>query len=434
MKFYDFRQSIDLSIGDFLKDREQTSYESFEQSVDTILSAVKSKGDEALFELTEKYDGVVLTEGSLKVSQLEIERAYSLIDQELVRVIKRAYDQISSYHMKQKTYSWFDTDAYGTMLGQKVTPLDIVGVYVPGGTAVYPSSVLMNVIPAIVAGVQEIIMTTPVQKDGYVNPATIVAADICGIKKIYKVGGAQAIAALAYGTKTIQKVDKIVGPGNIYVALAKKKVYGLVNIDSIAGPSEVLVIADDTAKLNYVAADMLSQAEHDVLASAVLITTDETLAFGIEAELYRQAELLSRTVIMKKSLENYGAIILVNTLEDAINLTNQIAPEHLEICTKEPIMVMNKIKHAGAIFLGNYSPEPLGDYMAGPNHILPTNGTAKFFSPLSVDDFIKKSSIIYYNNEALRSLKDDIITFATAEELTAHANAIAIRYPNESET
>lgn len=431
MKFYDLRETVDLSIGDFLKDREQTSYEIYEQSVDSILALVKEKGDSALIELTAKFDKVTLTPDTLTVSKDEIVEAYSLIDDSLIKVIKRAYTQIYEYHIKQKTYSWFDTDQYGTMLGQKVTPLDRVGVYVPGGTAVYPSSVLMNVVPAIVAGVGEIVMTTPIQKNGKVNPATLVAADICGIKKIYKVGGAQAIAALAYGTDVVDKVDKIVGPGNIYVALAKKKVYGLVNIDSIAGPSEVLVIADETANINYVAADLLSQAEHDVLASAVLITTDEVLAFSIEKELYRQADLLSRTEIMKQSLQNYGAIILVKTMQDAIDLSNQIAPEHLEICTKEPVMVMNKIKHAGAIFLGNYSPEPLGDYMAGPNHILPTNGTAKFFSPLSVDDFIKKSSIIYYNDEALRSLKDDIITFATSEELTAHANAIRIRYENE---
>jgi histidinol dehydrogenase len=432
MKFYDLRQSLDRSIGDFLKDREQTSYENYETVVDEILVSVKKNGDETLFQLTERFDGVRLNKDTLKVSRQEIEEAYALVDEALIQVIKRAVEQIGKYHIKQKTYSWFDTDEFGTMLGQKVTPLDRVGVYVPGGTAVYPSSVIMNVIPAVVAGVQDIVMTTPVQKNGMVNPATLVAADICGVKHIYKVGGAQAIAALAYGTQSIPKVDKIVGPGNIYVALAKKKVYGLVNIDSIAGPSEVLVIADETARLDYVAADMLSQAEHDVLASAVLVTTDEQLAFGIEAELNRQAELLSRTEIMKQSLQNYGAIILVNSLKDAIEITNQIAPEHLEICTKEPIMVMNKVKHAGAIFLGNYSPEPLGDYMAGPNHILPTNGTAKFFSPLCVDDFVKKSSIIYYNDDALRSLKDDIITFANAEALTAHANAIAIRYPEKN--
>ncbi len=384
-----------------------------------------------MLEYTEKFDKVKLTKETMTVSKQEIEDAYSKVDPSLVDVIKKAYDKVYSYHFKQKKYSWFDTDEYGTMLGQKVTPLDRVGVYVPGGTAVYPSSVLMNIIPAIVAGVKEIIMTTPVQKDGRLNPATLVAADICGVKDIYKVGGAQAVAALAYGTGLIGKVDKIVGPGNIYVALAKKKVYGLVNIDSIAGPSEVLVIADETAKVEYVAADMLSQAEHDILASSVLVTTSEELAQKVQKELVDQAKRLSRTDIMLQSLENYGAIILVDSLEDAIRFSDQIAPEHLEICTKEPVMVMNRIKHAGAIFLGNYSPEPLGDYMAGPNHVLPTNGTAKFFSPLSVDDFIKKSSIIYYNEEALGTVKDDIITFAKAEELTAHANAIEIRYKDK---
>jgi len=431
MKFYDLRNVSELNINDFLVEREQTSYESYESVVDEILANVRKNGDDALLDYTYRFDKVQLTSDSIKVTKSEIEKAYELVDSSLIDVIKKAYTKIYAYHMKQKQYSWFDTDEFGTMLGQKVTALDRVGVYVPGGTAVYPSSVLMNIIPAIVAGVGEIVMTTPVQKDGKLNPATLVAADICGVSEIVKVGGAQAIAALAYGTKRIKKVDKIVGPGNIYVALAKKKVFGLVNIDSIAGPSEVLVIADETAKLQFVAADLLSQAEHDVLASSVLITTSETLATTIKDELLRQANALSRTDIMLESLENYGAIILVKSIEDAIILSDQIAPEHLEICTKEPVLVMNKIKHAGAIFLGNYSPEPLGDYMAGPNHVLPTNGTAKFFSPLSVDDFVKKSSIIYYNEEALSSIKDDIITFAKAEELTAHANAIEVRYKDE---
>ena len=431
MKFYDLRQVSELNIDDFLTQREQTSYESYEDKVNDILDMVKEKGDDALLELTKRFDQVELTNETLKVSQEEIDEAYTLVEPSLIDVIKKAYTKIYAYHQKQKQYSWFDTDAFGTMLGQKVTPLDRVGVYVPGGTAVYPSSVLMNIIPALVAGVSAVVLTTPVQKDGKLNPATLVAADICQVKEIFKVGGAQAIGALAYGTKSIAKVDKIVGPGNIYVALAKKKVYGLVNIDSIAGPSEVLVIADETANLTYVAADLLSQAEHDPLASSVLVTTCEDLAFSIKEELYKQANALSRTSIMLESLENYGAIILVKDMKDAIALSDQIAPEHLEICTKEPVMIMNKIKHAGAIFLGNYSPEPLGDYMAGPNHVLPTNGTAKFFSPLSVDDFVKKSSIIYYNEEALRNIKDDIITFAKAEELTAHANAIEVRYKDE---
>lgn len=431
MKYYDLREVKELNINDFLSKREQTSYESYEKSVNEILDLVRTKGDDALLELTYKFDKVKLTKETLKVSEEEIKMAYTLVDEALIMVIQKAYHKIFTYHQKQKQYSWFDTDEFGTMLGQKVTALDRVGVYVPGGTAVYPSSVLMNLIPAIVAGVNEIVMTTPIQKDGSLNPATLVAADICGVKNIFKVGGAQAIGALAYGTQLIKKVDKIVGPGNIYVALAKKKVYGLVNIDSIAGPSEVLVIADESAKAKYVAADLLSQAEHDVLASSVLITTSWSLAEEVKEELIIQANRLSRTKIMLESLENYGAIIVVKDINDAIILSDQIAPEHLEICTKEPVMVMNKIKHAGAIFLGNYSPEPLGDYMAGPNHVLPTNGTAKFFSPLGVDDFIKKSSIIYYNEEALKSIKDDIITFAKAEELTAHANAIEVRYEDE---
>ncbi len=431
MKRYDLRNNKKLIIDDFLKTREQTSYEEYEQSVSQILDTVKNKGNAALIKYSEQFDQVKLTQETLFVSEAEIKEAYKQVDTDLIRVIKRAYEKIYSYHMKQKKYSWFDTDAFGTMLGQKISPIERVGVYVPGGTAVYPSSVLMNVIPALVAGVADITMTTPMLKNGQINPTTLVAADICGIKKILKVGGAQAIGALAYGTQTIQKVDKIVGPGNIYVALAKKKVFGQVGIDSIAGPSEILIIADETAKAKYVAADMLSQAEHDVLASSVLVTTSAQLADDVSRELEQQAKALSRTQIMLESLKNYGAIILVDSLEDAIHISDQIAPEHLEICTKEPVMVMNKINHAGAIFLGNYSPEPLGDYMAGPNHVLPTNATARFFSPLSVDDFIKKSSIIYYNEEALATLKEDIVTFAENEALTAHANAIKVRFLDE---
>ena len=425
MKRYDLRNNKKLIIDDFLKTREQTSYEEYEQSVSQILDTVKNKGNAALMKYSEQFDHVKLTQETLFVSEAEIKEAYKQVDTDLIRVIKRAYEKIYSYHMKQKKYSWFDTDAFGTMLGQKISPIERVGVYVPGGTAVYPSSVLMNVIPALVAGVADITMTTPMLKNGQINPTTLVAADICGIKKILKVGGAQAIGALAYGTQTIQKVDKIVGPGNIYVALAKKKVFGQVGIDSIAGPSEILIIADETAKAKYVA------AEHDVLASSVLVTTSAKLADDVSRELEQQAKALSRIQIMLESLKNYGAIILVDSLEDAIHISDQIAPEHLEICTKEPVMVMNKINHAGAIFLGNYSPEPLGDYMAGPNHVLPTNATARFFSPLSVDDFIKKSSIIYYNEEALATLKEDIVTFAENEALTAHANAIKVRFLDE---
>lgn len=431
MKIYDLRNTDQLNIDDFLQQREQSSYEEYEKSVSDILAEVKKNKDEALLEFTARFDRVTLTKEQLRVSSAEIEAAYRQVPSELVDVLRKAYDNIYSYHAKQKQYSWFDTDEYGTMLGQKISPLARVGVYVPGGTAVYPSSVLMNIIPAVVAGVKEIIMTTPVQKNGEMNPATLVAADICKVSEIYKVGGAQAIAALAYGTESIKKVDKIVGPGNIYVALAKKKVYGLVNIDSIAGPSEVLVIADETANPVYIAADLLSQAEHDVLASAVLVTTSESLANSVQKELYEQASVLSRESIIVESLSRYGAIVLVDSIDKAITISDQIAPEHLEIVTKEPVMVMNKIRHAGAIFLGEYSPEPLGDYMAGPNHVLPTNGTARFFSPLSVDDFIKKSSIIYYNKEALASVKDDIIRFAKSEELTAHANSIEVRYKNE---
>ncbi len=431
MKYYDLRGQEELNIDDFLQKREQTSYESYEKDVVEILDNVKSSGDQALIHYTEKFDGVLLN--NLRVGKEEIAQAYQDVDEDLIDVIRKAYKRIYDYHFKQKSYSWFDTDKHGTMLGQKVSALNRVGVYVPGGTAVYPSSVLMNIIPAVVAGVHEIVMTTPIQKDGSLNPATLVAADICGVSEIYKVGGAQAIGALAYGTESISRVDKIVGPGNIYVALAKKKVYGLVNIDSIAGPSEILILADKTANPVYVAADMLSQAEHDKLASSVLVTCDENLGKAVEQELYRQANLLSRKDIILDSLENFGAIVVVESVKDAINISDQIAPEHLEICMKEPVMVMNQVKHAGAIFLGSYSPEPLGDYMAGPNHVLPTNGTARFFSPLSVDDFIKKSSIIYFNEPALAELKDDIISFAVSEELTAHANAIAVRFNQKSD-
>ncbi len=431
MVVYDLRGKKELNIDEFLKKREQTSYENYEKQVDVILEKVKKDGDKALYTYSQLFDGVALDGTTLYVSQEEIEEAYSLIEPGFVPILQHAYERIYDYHMKQKKYSWFDTDSYGTMLGQKITPIQRIGVYVPGGTAVYPSSVLMNVVPACVAGVSEIIMATPTLKTGKVNPATLVAADICGVKKILKVGGAQAIGALAYGTETLPKVDKIVGPGNIYVALAKKKVYGLVNIDSIAGPSEILIIADETAKASYVAADMLSQAEHDSLASSVLVTTSDLLADKVKKELQCQMKVLSRQEIIEQSLNNYGGIIVVDTLEEAVEISDRIAPEHLEIMTREPVMVMNKIHHAGAIFLGDYSPEPLGDYMAGPNHVLPTNGTAKFFSPLSVDDFIKKSSLIYYNKNGLEPLQDEIIQFANQEKLTAHANAIQVRFCNE---
>ena len=410
--------------------RSPNSYGKYEASVAAILADVKEKGDEAIFEYTKKFDGAEINADNIVVTKAEIEEAYSLVDAQLVDVIRKALVNIRDYHAKQKQYSWFDSTPNGTILGQKVTPLNRVGVYVPGGKAAYPSSVLMNIIPAKVAGVNQIIMTTPPGKDGKVNPGTLVAANEAGVDVIYKVGGAQAIAAMAYGTESIKKVDKIVGPGNIYVALAKKAVYGHVSIDSIAGPSEILVIADETANPRYVAADLLSQAEHDEMASAILITTSSELADKVSKEIKGFVSVLSRSEIISKSLENYGYILIAKDIEEAVETANEIASEHLEIVTKDPFTVMTKIRNAGAIFLGEYSSEPLGDYFAGPNHVLPTNGTAKFFSPLSVDDFIKKSSIISYSKEALEPIHEDIIKFANAERLTAHANSIKVRFEN----
>lgn len=411
--------------------RSPNSYGKYEASVAAILADVKEKGDEAIFEYTKKFDGAEINADNIVVTKAEIEEAYSLVDAQLVDVIRKALVNIRDYHAKQKQYSWFDSTPNGTILGQKVTPLNRVGVYVPGGKAAYPSSVLMNIIPAKVAGVNQIIMTTPPGKDGKVNPGTLVAANEAGVDVIYKVGGAQAIAAMAYGTESIKKVDKIVGPGNIYVALAKKAVYGHVSIDSIAGPSEILVIADETANPRYVAADLLSQAEHDEMASAILITTSSELADKVSKEIKGFVSVLSRSEIISKSLENYGYILIAKDIEEAVETANEIASEHLEIVTKDPFTVMTKIRNAGAIFLGEYSSEPLGDYFAGPNHVLPTNGTAKFFSPLSVDDFIKKSSIISYSKEALEPIHEDIIKFANAERLTAHANSIKVRFENK---
>jgi len=433
MKIYNFKDGQKVDIKKMLIERAPTSYGQYEEDVQKIIEAVKELGDEAIFKYSQEFDGVELNSKTLKVTQDEIDYAYTQVDSKLIDVLKRAKDRIESYHAKQKTNSWFDTSEKGVILGQKVTPLESVGVYVPGGKAVYPSSVLMNVLPAIVAGVERIAMVTPPSKafDGRINPLTLVAADLCGIDEIYKVGGAQAVAALAFGTEIISKVDKIVGPGNIFVALAKKAVYGHVSIDSIAGPSEVLVIADEQANPKFVAADLLSQAEHDELASSVLVTTDEQMAYAVAKEIKRQTDYLSRKEIMTASLNKYGAIIIVDSLEEAVTISNDIAPEHLEICTKDPFSVMPMIKNAGAIFLGDYSPEPLGDYMAGPNHVLPTNGTAKFFSPLSVDDFVKKSSIISFDESALSELHEDIVTFANAEFLTAHANAIKVRFEND---
>lgn len=411
--------------------RSPNSYGKFEASVAAILADVKEKGDEAVFDYTKRFDGADINAGNIVVTKDEIDEAYSLVDEQLVEVIRKALVNIREYHSKQKQYSWFDSTPNGTILGQKVTPLNRVGVYVPGGKAAYPSSVLMNIIPAKVAGVSQIIMTTPPGKDGRVNPGTLVAANEAGVDVIYKVGGAQAIAAMAYGTDSIRKVDKIVGPGNIYVALAKKAVYGHVSIDSIAGPSEILVIADETANPRYVAADLLSQAEHDEMASAILITTSEELADKVSKEIDVFVAELSRSEIISKSLENYGYILIAKDIDEAVETANEIASEHLEIVTKDPFTVMTKIRNAGAIFLGEYSSEPLGDYFAGPNHVLPTNGTAKFFSPLGVDDFIKKSSIISYSREALEPIHEDIIKFANAERLTAHANSIKVRFENK---
>lgn len=417
-------------LEDLLK-RSPNNYGQYEQGVTEILANVKANGDQALFEYTKKFDQADLNAGNIKVTDAEIEEAYALVDRKLVEIIRKSLANIRTYHEKQRQTSWFDSKPDGTILGQKVTALHRVGVYVPGGKAAYPSSVLMNIVPAKVAGVDEIVMVTPPGKDGKVTPNTLVAAHEAGADVIYKVGGAQAIAALAYGTESIPKVDKIVGPGNIYVALAKKAVYGYVSIDAIAGPSEILVIADETANPRFVAADLLSQAEHDELASAILVTTSEELARKVSDEVDSFLKELSRSEIIRKSLDNYGYILVADTMDDVIDIANEIASEHLEIQTKNPYDVMTKVRNAGAIFIGEYASEPLGDYFAGPNHVLPTNGTAKFFSPLSVDDFIKKSSIIGYSEEALRDIHKDIEAFAEAEQLTAHANSIKVRFEGE---
>ena len=411
--------------------RSPNNYGKFEAAVADILANVKEKGDEALFSYTKEFDKVEVTPETIRVTEAEIEEAYKAVDASLLEVIRKALVNIRSYHEKQRQNSWFTSTENGTMLGQKVTPLNRVGVYVPGGKAVYPSSVLMNIVPAKVAGVPHIVMTTPPGKDGKVNPSTLVAAKEAGADEIYKVGGAQAIGALAYGTASIPKVDKIVGPGNIFVALAKKAVYGHVSIDSIAGPSEILVLADETANAHYVAADLLSQAEHDEMASAILITTSTELAQNVEKEIEGYLKVLSRKEIIEKSLENFGYILIAEDMDEAIEAANEIASEHMEIVTKNAFEVMMKVRNAGAIFIGEYSSEPLGDYFAGPNHVLPTNGTAKFFSALSVDDFIKKSSIVYYSRSALQEIHKDIIQCASSEQLTAHANSIAVRFEEE---
>lgn len=414
-------------LEDLLK-RSPNSYGKFEAAVNDILLNVRTNKDEALFKYTKDFDNADINASNIVVTKDEIEEAYTKVDPALVDVIRKSLKNIKEYHEKQKQYSWFDSKPDGTILGQKVTPLARAGVYVPGGKAAYPSSVLMNVVPAKVAGVEQIIMCTPPDHEGKVYPTTLVAANEAGVDVVYKAGGAQAIVAMAYGTESIPKVDKICGPGNIYVALAKKAVFGYVSIDSVAGPSEILVIADETANPRYVAADLLSQAEHDEMASAILITTSSELANKVSAEIDGFLKELSRSEIISKSLDNYGYILLVDDINEAVSVANDIASEHLEIVTKDPFNVMTKIKNAGAIFLGEYSSEPLGDYFAGPNHVLPTNGTAKFFSALSVDDFIKKSSIISYSREALEAIHNDIENFAAAEHLTAHANSIKVRF------
>ncbi len=428
MRILELNENTRKDILSNLLKRSPNSYGEYEGRVSTIIDDIKSRRDEAVFEYTKKFDGYDLNADNIIVTEDEIKAAYEEIDDGLVEIIRKALVNIRNYHAKQKRNSWFDATPDGTILGQKITPLARVGVYVPGGKAAYPSSVLMNVVPAKVAGVDEIIMCTPPGKDGKIYCGTLVAAKEAGVDVIYKVGGAQAIAAMAYGTESVPKVDKIVGPGNIYVALAKKAVYGQVGIDSIAGPSEIMVLADESANPRFVAADLLSQAEHDELASAILVTTSRELAEKVSEETEGFLRELSRRQIIEKSLENYGYILLAKDMDEAVAVVNEIASEHLELVTKDPFQTMTKIRNAGAIFLGEYSSEPLGDYFAGPNHVLPTNGTAKFFSPLEVDDFIKKSSIISYSREALGAIHTDIEKFAQAEGLTAHANSIKVRF------
>lgn len=428
MRIIELTEETKDNLLEKLLKRSPNSYGQFEQTVNDIIAKVRERGDEALFEYTKEFDKCEINQQTIRVSRQEIEEAYEKVDPELIRVMKKSAENITRFHEKQLHNSWFVPEDNGTILGQKITPIAISGVYVPGGKAAYPSSVLMNVLPAKVAGVSRIIMTTPPGADGKVNPGTLVAADIAGVDEVYKVGGAQAIAAMAFGTESIPKVYKITGPGNIFVALAKKACFGFVSIDSIAGPSEILVLADETANPRFVAADLLSQAEHDEMASAILITTSRQLAKKVSDEVEQFARQLSREEIIRKSLENYGYILVAENMDQAIDAANEIASEHLEILTKNPYETMTKIKNAGAIFLGEYSSEPLGDYFAGPNHILPTNGTAKFFSPLNVDDFLKKTSIISYSRDALESVHKDIELFAMKEGLTAHANSIKVRF------
>ena len=431
MRILTLTEEVRTNILEHLLKRSPNAYGEYEDRVNAIIARVRKEGDAAVFDYTKQFDKADITADTVRVTEDEIREAYGKVDPKLLNVIRKALVNIRDYHAKQRQFSWFDSEESGIILGQKVTPLTNVGVYVPGGTAVYPSSVLMNVLPAKVAGVPNIVMATPPGADGSICASTLVAAKEAGVDAIYKTGGAQAVAALAFGTESIPKVDKIVGPGNIYVALAKKAVFGYVSIDSIAGPSEILVLADETANPRFVAADLLSQAEHDALASAILITTSRALAEQVSAEVDRFTETLSRREIIVKSLDNYGYLLVADTMEEAIATANEIASEHLEIVTKQPFDVLPKIRNAGAIFLGEYSSEPLGDYFAGPNHVLPTNGTAKFFSPLGVDDFIKKSSIVSYSKEALAPVWKDIVQFAECEQLTAHANSIRVRFEDK---
>ena len=417
-------------LADLLK-RDPNQYGTYADAVQDIIDTVKRDRDKAVFAYTREFDHADIDPSNIRVTEEEMEEALKEVKPELLEVMKKSLKNIQEFHEKQKQYSWFDSKPNGTILGQKVTALESAGVYVPGGKAAYPSSVLMNIIPAKVAGVDRIVMVTPPGRDGKVNPVTLTAARLSGVTEVYKVGGAQAIAALAFGTESIPRVDKIVGPGNIFVALAKKAVYGHVSIDSIAGPSEILVLADESANSRFVAADLLSQAEHDELASSILVTTSMELAQKVSEEAERFTNQLSRTEIIRKSLDQYGYILVADSMKEAIETVNEIAPEHLEIVTKNPFEDMTKIRHAGAIFIGEYSSEPLGDYFAGPNHVLPTNGTARFFSALSVDDFVKKSSIVYYSKEALYEVHQDIEAFANAEYLTAHANSVKVRFEEE---
>ena len=426
------KESKENLLADLLK-RDPNNYGQYADTVQAIVDDVKARGDEALFEYTEKFDKVKVTKDTIRVTKEEIDEALEQVDPKLMEVMVKSMKNIRAFHEKQKQLSWFDTTPDGTILGQRVTPLDSVGLYVPGGKAAYPSSVLMNIIPAEVAGVNRIVMVTPPGKDGKVNPVTLAAAHIAGATEVYKVGGAQAIAALAFGTESIPKVNKIAGPGNIYVALAKKAVYGHVSIDSIAGPSEIMVLADESANAKFVAADLLSQAEHDELACAILVTTSMKLAEEVSKLTEEFIAGLSRKEILQKSIDNYGYILVADSMDDAVDVVNEIAPEHLEIQTINPFETMTQVRNAGAIFMGEYSSEPLGDYFAGPNHVLPTNGTAKFFSPLGVDAYVKKSSIIYYSKKALKPVSGDIIQFAESEYLTAHANSIRVRFEDDKE-